>query len=515
MSSGSTIDEILRDLGIDDTEIARRMDFLKLADRDRKRLAAFHRMIEEGGECAFFVEAFYRHLMMFPETARFIEDPVVLARLKKTQADYFHTLTSGYYGPAYIRNRVRVGVAHERVGLAPKWYLGAYNMYVTQLVPRLQEYFDRDSVAYAETLQALIKIILFDMGLAIDTYIHAGQRATRIKTSQLEALNRVAMLLTSSTDIKEGLQQVATLGQELTGAAVALVRYARGAPQEWFLSGISPVQAQDAAFAAEGPADEALATGYAVRCSDSVGGSHALTAAAREAGVRCCLCLPLISHDVRLGVLALFRKDRDSFTNDEIGLLTTCASLAAGAIENAKLHGELLGQAITDPLTGLPNRRYLDERLNSELGRARRYDKPFTLLMLDIDHFKAINDTHGHAAGDAVLRRLAEVLLAQLREVDFVARYGGEEFILILPETGREGGRLVAERICGAITAAPFRLPDGQTLGVTASIGAVTYPQGGAGAAELLEHGDAALYAAKLAGRNRVVAYGDMTGSHK
>jgi len=505
------VDGVLRDLGIDDAEIARRKRYLGLTGTDVERLVEFHRRIEETGECAFFVEAFYAHLLAFPETARFIRDPVVLARLKKTQGEYFHSLTSGRYGDAYVRNRLRVGVAHERIGLAPKWYLGAYNLYLGQLIPKLREYFADDAAAFTQTLQALIKIVIFDMGLAIDTYIHADQRTIRAKTAQLEALNRAAMQLTSSRDIKQGLQRVALLARELTGAAVALARYEADTAQEWFLAGVSPTQAQDIAFSAHGPADEALATGMTVLCSDRT--SRPLGAAAHAAGVRACLCLPLISHEKRLGVLALFREDRADFTAEEIELLSTCASLAAGAIENAQLHGELVDRAVTDALTGLPNRRYLDERLDEELGRVRRYGKPFTLLMLDIDHFKAINDTHGHAAGDAVLRRLAGVLLAQLREVDFVARYGGEEFTLILPETDTDGGRLVGERICGAIGATPFPLPDGATLAVTASVGVVTCPQGGLNAAELLEHGDAALYAAKLAGRNRVVAYSDMTGT--
>ena len=158
----------------------------------------------------------------------------------------------------------------------------------------------------------------------------------------------------------------------------------------------------------------------------------------------------------------------------------------------------------TDGLTGVLNRRCFDELLTTEAIRAGRYKTPFSIILTDIDHFKAVNDTYGHPAGDAVLRNVSRVLAALVRKVDSVARFGGEEFVLLLPETGRDGARILAERLRSHVEALshPF---EGQTLSVTASFGVSTYEAGtNATAEELIKSADEALYRAKNRGRNRV-----------
>lgn len=160
-----------------------------------------------------------------------------------------------------------------------------------------------------------------------------------------------------------------------------------------------------------------------------------------------------------------------------------------------------------DSLTGLYNHRYFQEHIAREIARAHRHDRPFSLLFLDLDHFKRYNDTHGHPQGDELLRELAGILRERLRQSDMAARYGGEEFVLVLPETPREGALIVAEGICRRVADAPFkgreRQPDGA---VTISIGIATYPLDGNCAADLIERADHALYEAKQAGRNCVRA---------
>jgi len=204
-------------------------------------------------------------------------------------------------------------------------------------------------------------------------------------------------------------------------------------------------------------------------------------------------------------VIYFYRTDRDTFTPDEIELLTTCAHLAAEAIENARLYDQTKEQARTDALTGLYNRREFELRLAEEHRRAARYAKPYALMMLDIDHFKQVNDTHGHPAGDVVLKTLANILRKQLRDVDLAARYGGEEFVVVFPEISGEAAKKVAERARRAIAATPFRLPDGREIGVMVSIGVSSYPKDADTPQGVVERADRALYAAKEAGRNRVV----------
>jgi diguanylate cyclase (GGDEF)-like protein len=150
------------------------------------------------------------------------------------------------------------------------------------------------------------------------------------------------------------------------------------------------------------------------------------------------------------------------------------------------------------------NRRALTNRLGIELERARRYEAVMTMLMIDIDHFKHVNDTHGHLVGDDVLREVAAYLKATVRSVDLVARYGGEEFVVVLPETAAAGAMIFAERIRQHIATNPFVPADGP-LSITASIGVAVYPADGIDTVEdLLAGADDALYRAKAQGRDRV-----------
>lgn len=158
----------------------------------------------------------------------------------------------------------------------------------------------------------------------------------------------------------------------------------------------------------------------------------------------------------------------------------------------------------TDPLTGLRNRRYVDEILNIEVLRARRYKTPLSVLMADLDHFKHVNDDHGHQAGDAVLRGVADVLRSSLRATDVGGRYGGEEFIVVLAHNDVEGARQLAERWRTAVENTPFAIPGGGVAEVTISIGVAGSVGPEIEATDLVAAADAALYAAKQWGRNRV-----------
>jgi len=166
---------------------------------------------------------------------------------------------------------------------------------------------------------------------------------------------------------------------------------------------------------------------------------------------------------------------------------------------------EQLNQLAThDDLTGLLNRREFDRLLHEEVDRTRRFARPVALVMFDLDHFKRVNDTYGHPAGDLVLKGVAEILERQARQTDAVARYGGEEFALILPETDSEAARAIAERIRVAVEQATF-MTDLGPLKITLSLGVATLPDVARLKQELIDQADQALYAAKRGGRNRWV----------
>jgi len=231
-------------------------------------------------------------------------------------------------------------------------------------------------------------------------------------------------------------------------------------------------------------------------------------------GQKTILTLPLRTSRGMLGVVQVHRKE--GFRTREVETLQALCAEVALAIENASLRSELLRLATTDAVTGLYNRAELSSRLAAEVARARRYGHPLSLLMVDIDGFKAINDRHGHAGGDRALCRLAEILRQQLRTCDTPGRWGGDEFCVLLPETPLEGSLTVAERIRkvfrsngeedlspGTAQCEPKAGPRPTTL----SIGIISNSDGSLSAEQLMTFADRALYAAKRAGRDQVKAF--------
>ncbi|MDD5249835.1 MAG: diguanylate cyclase [Rhodocyclaceae bacterium] len=229
---------------------------------------------------------------------------------------------------------------------------------------------------------------------------------------------------------------------------------------------------------------------------------------ATQAGLGSCWCEPVLAKGRLLGTFAIYHRQPRSPSENDLYLIGYAANLASIAIEHHQTQEELERQAHTDFLTELANRRYFLELAEAELARTLRYGKPFSLLMLDIDHFKAVNDSHGHKAGDMVLQELAGVMRKTLREVDVFGRLGGEEFAAILPETAGDKAREAAERLRLAVAAAVMALDDGTTLGITVSIGVTTLADKSNNIDLLLRQADAALYAAKHGGRNRVCMAG-------
>jgi two-component system cell cycle response regulator len=182
------------------------------------------------------------------------------------------------------------------------------------------------------------------------------------------------------------------------------------------------------------------------------------------------------------------------------------AGQAAVSMENVSLHETVQRQAVTDELTGLYNHRRFQEALASELERSKRFEQDMSLVMLDIDNFKSINDTYGHEAGDSVLRQFATRFRRNTRSIDLACRIGGEEFVIVMPDSGLERAFQVGERLRECIAAEPFQANGETRLKVTASVGVATLEQPQGSLDALFKRADQALYVAKRGGRNRVVA---------
>ena len=236
-----------------------------------------------------------------------------------------------------------------------------------------------------------------------------------------------------------------------------------------------------------------------------------------EQGLASVAMVPLVQRGRLVGVLNLASRDAQRFTRDHAtDFLNHLGTIAAFCLENAINRARLTWSGLTDVLTGWHNRRYLNARLPEEVARARRLDKPLSVLIFDLDFFKKVNDEHGHLAGDAALRDVARRAQKQVRGSDVAARFGGEEFVVAMPDTELAQGRVLGERIVEGVRATPVRLGEHTAVTLTVSVGVAQLAEDDGSdprqaADRVLARADESLFAAKSAGRNRVVARGPGT----
>mgnify|MGYP001568686961 CR=1 FL=1 len=333
------------------------------------------------------------------------------------------------------------------------------------------------------------------------------------KLSRQASLNQAAADLSSAIDIEKTLQCILLGGIRLANAeagGIAFYDQRNGCFKHWMFEGlpedfVSRItqdlnnlvgSIDDAAFRSHRDPRDPLTVPFL-----------ALGSLMQGRGVRASIYLPIVFNDVRLGVMLLYSRNRDAFPAEQCELLNTYVCLSAKALDNARLYAEMAELARTDCLTGLANRRLAEERLQHEFLCARRYAHQFSAILLDIDFFKRINDTYGHAAGDDVIKGFSRILAYEIRDVDIAARYGGDEFMLILPHTNSAGAMLLADRLRHTISQAPLSLPEGGVLNITVSGGVVSYASDMAISSEMVARADRTLYAAKRNGRNRILLY--------
>ncbi len=337
------------------------------------------------------------------------------------------------------------------------------------------------------------------------------------RVHDLEILNATGRRFSASLQLEELVEAVAreTVKAIPEAEAVTFVHRRAGRETELVMDGFD--RASDKFFrqpmnAGEGVAGWVMTNASARLIEDlttddvAVGGE----------GMRSWLGVPLFMYGECEGVVAVQSTRVGAFGVEHQRLLESLALQIAAGLQNAHLY-EL---AMVDGLTGLFVRRYLDARMEEEIERSRRYNTPFSIIMLDVDDFKKLNDTYGHLVGDRVLRAIANVIKAQMRGVDTAARYGGEEMAVILPRTEMVGAYNLAERIRESIAELRITTDDDepQALGVTASLGIAAYPESKAQNGEdLVRKADRALYRAKKTGKNRVELFwnDDPSGLHK
>jgi len=330
---------------------------------------------------------------------------------------------------------------------------------------------------------------------------------------KLEAFNEIGKVLTSTLDIHEVLRRIMDKVQELLQ------------PVNWSLLLVDPSSESLVFEIARGPGAERL-QGERLGLDEGIAGwvvsrrkpllvedvrkdprFSSRFDAATLFTTRSILAVPLCFGDKSLGVIELVKGPKEEpFSEEDLRTLGTIADYAAIALENAWNFQKVQELTILDEHTGLYNARHLEQVLESEVKRARRFDRPLSVIFFDIDHFKLVNDRHGHQVGSAILAKVGEILRRTLRSVDVPVRYGGDEFVCVLPETTKVQALTWAREIRSALHRNPYVLRDGEEIRVDASFGVASFPEDAQSPEELLRRADFAMYRVKQNGRGNVAA---------
>ncbi len=331
---------------------------------------------------------------------------------------------------------------------------------------------------------------------------------------ELYSLYQIAAILSEKIEIDAAFDVVARLLDETFQIEKYALFLVDQQSQELTLKNVSGFnvnkQLRKAVALDEGVFEEAFRDGKPVLLEDlgATNGQFRSSQLVREKNGSF-LCIPLLSPTTEepLGALNLYRSAKNAFSKSESQTFSRLAVQFSRVLDQIIIYQQVCELTFTDELTQIYNRRYFNQRFEREMVRAQRYKRPLSVLMVDIDHFKSFNDTHGHFAGDEVLKTVAKTLEESLRKADIIARFGGEEFVIILPEINKKKALGVAEKLRRAVEQIEFDLAYSQPLGkITVSLGLASFPEISSSGADLLKKADAALYKAKANGRNCVVA---------
>jgi diguanylate cyclase (GGDEF)-like protein len=348
---------------------------------------------------------------------------------------------------------------------------------------------DRHSASDVESLQNLSEQLISNQGLL---------SLLKQQTDELDALKKLSINLTSSLDLPDVLDAVVTEAMRLIENARDINIFLYRNHKLSFGAALDSDGTRNKPWSkprSNGLTYTVARGGQTIIVEDMQ--NHPLFTSAPNDWIGSIISIPLKVGDTVVGVMNLARVTVGGFSLSELRLLRLLSDQAAVAISNASLHQMISRQAYSDTLTGLPNRRALDERLEEEVLSARRNNYSFAVIMMDLDGFKEVNDTYGHATGDDVLRVVFNQMSRGVRTTDFLARYGGDELTLILSQTEMSSAQVVSDKILEGMRNLKYTLPDGQRLKLGISGGIAIFPVHARNGADLMRAADTALYQAK------------------
>ncbi len=401
-------------------------------------------------------------------------------------------------GDVRVDGRYRKGLPEARSNMAVPLVVGRQVAGVINVESERKD-------AFTEEHEKLLTVLGAQAALAILAF--KSQQALRGRVAQLEALHQISKLASEAGALGVTLHQMLEVAQEVVPEAQCAILLLDSEQNVLRLAAGEGYQA--AARYLEIP----VGHGVTGRCAETRKTQHIRDLQACNVvhyipgipGARCELALPMIAEGKTVGVLNAESVEPDAFGPNAIQTLSLIAHQAAAVIRGSQLLEETRRLAITDGLTGLHNRRHFMRQLDENVLRAVRYQETMALIMLDLDHFKDVNDRFGHQVGDRVLELLAVALRDSVRDSDRAARLGGEEFALLLLRCDRSLAMVIAERVRNRIRHLSLdELPEGG-IDLSASIGIAFFPEDGQDPKELMQAADDAMYAAKRAGRDRIV----------
>jgi diguanylate cyclase (GGDEF)-like protein len=458
--NGAELEQIIKAMFLNEEEIANRKAFLNFSFADIEILKSIHEKLDDLGEN--FVSSFYKHLLSFSGPAKFFSDDVVLEKLKQTQKKYFSQLTEGEYGEKYVTDRLYVGFMHHHVKLEPKWYVGAYCFYLVSLIPRIWSSCNKDYQKFAQSFSSLLKIVLFDMTIALDTYFYLDKE-------ELKRLTHYAAKIVEEMPI----------GIVIFNKDLEIISYNHALKNIFLFSDMH----ESVKIVTDLPVPDAVKTVFI----EAAQGHSVPPIIQIKAGSG------LTEKHLELRTLNFKENNKNVFFTVIQDI--TESSVFESRMEYAATH---------DYLTGMPNRSALQNRISQNLTANPR--KPFSVIFLDVDNFKSINDTYGHDIGDELIKIIAQRILSSLKRKDFSARIGGDEFVILLHDLE---DHVIIKKIIKRLDKnimQPINLVN-HIFVPRLSMGVSSYPKDGDNLVGLLKSADTAMYGAKDEGGNTFKFY--------